>query len=275
MTPEPDPEAIEIRLLLEAIHARYGFDLREYASSSMRRRVRAALARSGLRHLGELQHRILVDPSSFPGVLDDLTVRVTEMFRDPSFYRTFRERVLPMLRTYPLLKIWHGGCSSGEEAYASAILLEEAGLYDRSQIYATDLNAAALEQARQAVYNADRFETFAENYAKSGGSAALASYGTRAYDQVALRESLKRNILFFQHDLVGDHVFGEMHVIFCRNVFIYFDQQLRQRVLEKFAQSLYPGGFLCLGSAERLPPASRQLPFSEFSREERIYRYEG
>jgi len=275
MTPEPDAEAIEIRLLLEAIHARYGFDLREYAGSSMRRRVRAALARSGLRHLGELQHRILVDPSSFPGVLDDLTVRVTEMFRDPSFYRTVRERVLPILRTYPLLKIWHGGCSSGEEAYASAILLEEGGLYDRSQIYATDLNPGALELARQAVYTAERFESFAENYAKSGGSSALASYGTRAYDQVALRDSLKRNILFFQHDLVSDHVFGEMHVIFCRNVFIYFDQRLRQRVLEKFAQSLCPGGFLCLGSAERLPPASRQLPFSEFSREERIYRYEG
>jgi len=275
MTPETDTEAIEIRLLLEAIHARYGFDLRDYAGSSMRRRVRAALARSGLRHLGELQHRILNDPSSFPGVLDDLTVRVTEMFRDPSFYRTFRERVLPMLRTYPLLKLWHGGCSSGEEAYASAILLEEAGLYARSQTYATDLNPGALEHARQAVYHADRFETFSKNYAQSGGGSALSSYGTRAYDQVALRDSLKRNILFFQHDLVSDHVFGEMHVIFCRNVFIYFDQRLRQRVLEKFAQSLYPGGFLCLGSAERLPPASGQLPFSEFSREERIYRYEG
>ena len=275
MTPEPDAEEIEIRLLLEAIHARYGFDLRDYAGGSMRRRVRAALARSGLRHLRDLQHRILSDPSSFPGVLDDLTVRVTEMFRDPSFYRAFRERVLPILRTYPLLKLWHGGCSSGEEAYASSILLEEAGLYDRSQIYATDLNPSALEQARQGVYGADRFEIFAENYAMSGGASALSSYGTQAYEQVALRDSLKRNILFFQHDLVSDHVFGEMHVIFCRNVLIYFERRLRQRVLEKLAQSLYPGGFLCLGSAERLPQPSRQLPFSEFSREERIYRYEG
>jgi chemotaxis protein methyltransferase CheR len=274
MTPEADPEGLEIRLLLEAIHARYGFDLREYATSSMRRRVRAALARSGLAHLGELQHLIVNEPSAFPAVLDDLTVRVTEMFRDPSFYRAFRQRVLPILRTYPLLKIWHGGCSSGEEAYASAILLDEAGLYDRSQIYATDLNPGVLEHARQAVYNADRFELFCENYAKCGGGVALPTYVTHAYDQVAMRESLKRNILFFQHDLVTDHVFGEMHVIFCRNVFIYFGHRLRERVLEKFAQSLCPGGFLCLGSAERLPTGSH-LPFSEFAREERIYRYEG
>jgi chemotaxis protein methyltransferase CheR len=273
MAPEPDAEGIEVRLLLEAIHARYGFDLREYAMSSMRRRVRAALARSGLRHLGELQHLILRDPGSFPSVLDDLTVRVTEMFRDPGFYRALRERVLPILRTYPLLKVWHGGCSSGEEAYASAILLEEAGLYERSQIYATDLNPAVLEQARQGVYSAERFQGFAENYARCGGS-ALSSYCTLAYDQVALREALKRNILFFQHDLVSDHVFGEMNVIFCRNVFIYFSPPLREKVLRKFAQSLCPGGFLCLGGGERLPSVD-DLPFSEFAREERIYRYEG
>jgi chemotaxis protein methyltransferase CheR len=274
MTAEPDPEGIEVRLLLEAIHARYGFDLREYALSSMRRRARAALARSGLRHLGELQHRILRDPTSFPAVLDDLTVRVTEMFRDPGFYRVFLQRVLPILRTYPLLKIWHGGCSSGEEAYTSAILLEEAGLYERAQIYATDLNPAVLEQARQGVYDAKRFERFAENYALSGGSSALTAYCTLAYEQLALRDALKRNILFFQHDLVSDHVFGEMNVIFCRNVFIYFTPQLRERVLRKFAQSLCPGGFLCLGGGERLPAMSG-LPFSEFAPEERIYRYQG
>jgi chemotaxis protein methyltransferase CheR len=274
MTSEPDAEAIEIRLLLEAIHAKYGYDLREYAQGTMRRRVLAALAKSGLSHLGELQHRILVDANAFAAVMDDLTIRVTEMFRDPGFYRTFRERVLPILHTYPLLKIWHSGCATGEEAYASAVVLEEAGLYERTQLYATDLNPGALEHARQGVYTAERFATFVQNYSASGGTVGLPSYGTQAYDHVALREALKRNILFFQHDLVADHVFGEMHVIFCRNVFIYFDAPLRQRVLSKFAQSLYPGGFLCLGASERLPESSG-LPFSEFSREAHIYRYDG
>lgn len=274
MTPESDVEAIEVRLVLEAIHAKYGYDLRDYAQTSMRRRVLAALAKSRLEHLGALQHQLLADPGFFADVLDDLTVRVTEMFRDPGFYRAFRQRVVPVLRTYPLLKIWHGGCSSGEEAYGNAIILEEEGLYDRAQLYATDLNPRALEQARHGLYPADRFALFGENYEKSGGKSKLSAYYTEAYAQVALRESLKRNILFFQHNLVSDHVFGEMHVIFCRNVFIYFAPDLRRRVLEKFAQSLCPGGFLCLGAGERLPPAS-MLPFTDFSPEERIYRHAG
>jgi chemotaxis protein methyltransferase CheR len=272
MASELGVERIEIRLLLEAIHARYGFDLREYAPNSMRRRVYAALAKSGLGNLGELQHRVLVDPNAFAAVLDDLTVRVTEMFRDPSFYRTFRERVVPILRTYPLLKIWHGGCATGEEAYASAILLEEEGLYERSQIYATDLNASALDSARQGIYSAERFQVFAQNYLQAGGKSQLAAHSTQAYDHVALHDSLKRNILFFQHDLVSDHAFGEMHVIFCRNVFIYFDRALRERVLDKMSQSLCPGGFLCLGAGERMPADRR---FTEFAPEERIFRYAG
>jgi chemotaxis protein methyltransferase CheR len=272
MAPEQDVEGIEVRLLLEAINAKYGFDLRDYAEGSIRRRVRAALARSGLSHLGELQHRVLTDPEYFADLLDELTVRVTEMFRDPPFYRALRERVVPILRTYPLLRIWHGGCASGEEAYANAILLEEEGLYERAQIYATDLNPQALEQAKLGLYTAEQLPAFAENYEKSGGPRKLAAYCTEAYEQVALKESLKRNILFFQHNLVSDHVFGEMHVIFCRNVFIYFSQALRERVLDKFAQSLCPGGFLCLGAGERLP-RSRLSAFSEFAPEERIYRY--
>lgn len=272
MAPEQDVEGIEVRLLLEAINAKYGFDLRDYAEGSIRRRVRAALAKSGLPHLGELQHRVLTEPEFFAELLDELTVRVTEMFRDPPFYRALRERVVPILRTYPLLRIWHGGCASGEEAYADAILLEEEGLYERSQIYATDLNPHALEQAKLGLYGAEQLPAFSENYEKSGGVRALSAYCTEAYEQVALKESLKRNILFFQHNLVSDHVFGEMHVIFCRNVFLYFSPALRERVLDKFAQSLCPGGFLCLGAGERLP-RSRLSTFSEFAPEERIYRY--
>lgn len=273
MAADGEVEDLEIRLLLEAIYSRYGYDLRDYAAPSMRRRVLAALAKSGLRNLGELQHALLTDEGMFARVLEDLAVHVTEMFRDPSFYRAFRTLVAPVLRTYPLLKIWHGGCSTGEEVYGTAILLTEEGLYDRSQIYATDLSLHALEQAKQAVYSAENLDKLEASYQEAGGTSKLSSYYTLAYGGIAMRESLRRNVLFFQHDLVSDHVFAEMNVIFCRNVLIYFGQKLRDRVLHKFAQSLCPHGFLCLGSSERMV-GSDDKPFAEFAAEERIYRYE-
>jgi chemotaxis protein methyltransferase CheR len=272
MDPDSEIENIEIRLFLEAIHARYGYDLREYSPVSTRRRVLAVLAKSGLDNLGELQHRMLRDPEFFGSLLDDLVLRVTEMFRDPTFYRAFGARVVPILRTYPLLKFWHSGCATGEEAYSTAILLSEQGLYDRTQIYATDLSARALEQAKQGVYSAERGREFGENHTRAGGTCPFSNYYTEAYDRIALRESLRKNVLFFQHNLVSDHVFGEMNVIFCRNVLIYFGQSLRDRVIAKFAQSLCPGGFLCLGSGERLPRSGHD--FREFVPGERIYRHE-
>jgi chemotaxis protein methyltransferase CheR len=275
MVPEEEIEAIEVRLLLEAIHARYGYDLREYAEQSMRRRVLAVLARTGLSHLGELQHKVLNDPEFFAEVLEDLTVRVSDMFRDPRFYRTFRERVIPILRTYPLLKIWHAGCATGEEAYASAIMLSEEGLYERTQIYATDISAQALHSAKQGVYDADRILTFEDNYARAGGTFSFSRYCTSAYDHLVMAESLRRNILFFQHNLVSDHVFGEMNAIFCRNVFIYFGPDLRERVIDKFKQSLVAGGFLCLGSSEHLARIGSRDGFAEFARGDRIYRAAG
>jgi chemotaxis protein methyltransferase CheR len=271
--PEGEVEAIEIRLLLEAIHARYGYDLRDYSQASMRRRVLAALARTGLPDLGQLQHRLLDDPVFFTSVLEDLTVRVSEMFRDPSFYKAFRTQVVPILQTYPLLKIWHCGCATGEEVYASAILLGEAGLYDRAQIYATDLSVQALSQAKQGVYAMEQLATFEENYRKGGGTTDFANYHTTGYGGLAMNESLRRNILFFQHNLVSDHVFGEMQVVFCRNVLIYFGKDLRGRVVQKLRQSLVPGGFFCLGSSERL--AASEEGFVEFVGAERIYRHEG
>lgn len=269
-----DVEAIEIRLLLDAIYARYGYDLRDYAPTSMRRRVLAALGASGLAHLGELQHRVLADPNFFASILDFLTVRVSELFRDPRFHHAFRDRVVPVLRTYPLLKIWHAGCASGEEVYTTAITLQEAGLYERTQIYATDLSHEAVEQARQGIYPAEHLPRYSGNYAKAGGSATLSSYYTEAYERIAMRESLRRNIVFFQHNLVSDHVFGEMNVILCRNVLIYFGPDLKQRVLQKFESSLCPRGFLCLGSSEQLAPYGAQSAFADFAREDRIYRRE-
>ncbi|HVH44953.1 MAG TPA: protein-glutamate O-methyltransferase CheR [Labilithrix sp.] len=266
---------LEIRLLLDAIHARYGYDLRSYAPASMRRRVLGALTSLRLTHLGELQHRLLHDRDCFSDVLDQLTVRVTELFRDPESLCAFRTRVVPLLRTYPFLKVWHAGCASGEEAYTGAILFTEEGLYGRTQIYATDVSQRALQQAREGVYPVTSVPLFERNHRASGARADLSTYFTAAYDHVAMRESLRKNVHFFHHDLVSDHVFGEMHVIFCKNVLIYFNRELRQRVLHKLAQSLCPGGFLCLGSAERLTGATPiESVFTPFSADHRIYRYE-
>lgn len=275
MDPREEAESIEVSLLLEAIYARYGCDLRGYARAPMRRRVMAALGASGLANLGELQHAVLHDAQTFFEVLNDLTVHVTELFRDPLFYRTFRAEVVPVLRTYPLLRIWHAGCATGEEAYASAILLTEEGLYDRCQIYATDLSTRALAKAKQGIYPARHLEGFTRNYELSGGNATLSHYVTSAYDRVAFKESLRRNILFFQHNLVSDHTFGEMHVIFCRNVLIYFAPELRTTVLARLVQSLCTGGFLCMGNSERASRSSGRNELTELSAEHRIYRYAG
>jgi chemotaxis protein methyltransferase CheR len=264
-------EELEVRLLLEAIHARYGYDFRQYAPDSMLRRVRAAAAKVGAKHLGELQHRLLHEPELFAMVLDVLTVRVTEMFRDPPFYRALRQLVLPVLRTYPQLKIWHAGCASGEEVYATAVLLSEAGLYERAQIYATDMSSVAVEQTREGVYLDTMLIEFEKNYRRAGGEAEFDGYFSRAYGRVSVRPALKKNVHVFQHDLVSDYSLGEMQVIFCRNVLIYFGDELRQRAFALFADALCHGGFLCLGASEALPPPQRAL-YRELSPNERIYR---
>ena len=271
MVANHEVEEIEVRLVLEAIHARYGYDFRDYAPESMRRRVRAALARSGEPHLGLFQHRLLTDPDFFVESLDDFTVQVSEMFRDPSFYRAFRERVVPVLRTYPQIKIWHAGCASGEEVYATAILLEEEGLYERTQIYATDMSKRAVETAREGIYPASQVALFSQNYRQSGGEHRLHDYYSEAYGRIAMHERLKRNAVFFQHDLVSDYALGEMQVVFCRNVLIYFGSELRERVLGTFADGLCRGGFLCLGGSERVASPLHGV-FTEFDPQERIYR---
>jgi chemotaxis protein methyltransferase CheR len=274
MGPDKDIEEIEVRLVLEAINARYGYDFRDYSPESMRRRVHAALSRSGSGNLGLLQHRILTEPDLFAYLLDDFTVQVSEMFRDPTFYRAFREQVVPMLRTYPQLKIWHAGCAGGEEVYATAILLTEENLYERTQIYATDMSGSAVEHARDGIYPASQAELFSTNYRESGGKHRLADYYSSAYGHIAVHDQLKRNVVFFQHDLVSDYALGEMQVVFCRNVLIYFGESLRSRVLGVFADSLCRGGFLCLGGSESLPPAQTDV-FQDFAIPDRIYRRRG
>jgi chemotaxis protein methyltransferase CheR len=264
-------ETLEIRLVLQAIFERYGYDFRGYGPASLRRRIAAVQARTGVAHLGELQHRIVTEPEFFVSVLDDLTVQVSEMFRDPEFYRSFREQVVPVLRTYPELKIWHAGCASGEEVYSTAIVLAEENLSERTQIYATDISARAVERARAGVYPEARLRSFAENYAASGGVRSFEDYYSAAYGGIAVREWLRKQIVFFQHDLVADYALGEMHVIVCRNVLLFFGTALRERVLDLFAGSLCRGGFLCLGGSEGMTPSRTHL-FADVSPTQRIFR---
>lgn len=267
-------EDIEIKLLVAAMNERYGYDLRSYAPSFLRRRLEGARAKSKAASFAEMQHRVLHDHAFFVELLEELSIGVTEMFRDPPFFEAFRERVVPMLRTYPLPKIWHAGCATGEEVYATAIILKEEDVYDRCQIHATDVSGRSLEHAKQGVYPAARMNDVVEAYERSGGKGKLSDHYTEAYGGIAFRESLRRNVLFFEHNLVSDHVFGEMHVIFCRNVLIYFDKALKHRVVAKFAESLRSGGVLCLGSSERLSPQELSLGFRELVPERRIYRYD-
>jgi chemotaxis protein methyltransferase CheR len=262
----------ELEPLLAAIDARYGCDLRGYAPQSLRRRIALARAKTS-EDAQEFERRILEDSESFAWFLHDLTVHVSELFRDPVLYRALRQQVLPILRTYPQLRIWHAGCANGEEAYASAILLSEEGLYERCQIYATDLSAKVLHSAKEGIYARARLHAFSANYRAAGGRSVLANYFQVGHGHVVVRESLKRNILFFQHNLVSDHDFGEMHVIFCRNVMIYFGRELRERVLGRLEQSLCPGGFLCLGESEQLSRGALAVGrFEALSAAARIYR---
>jgi chemotaxis protein methyltransferase CheR len=276
MHPERDPPSIaiddgDLRTLLDTIHEIYGYDLRDYTALSMQRRVRTAMISLDAPDIRVLTDQIRGDASYFLRLIETLTVRVTEMFRDPPFFRALRARVMPLLRTYPLLNIWIGGCASGEEAYSTAILFDEEGLGDRIQIYATDLSPQAIQQAKEGIYPDTRLTLFADNYVSAGGMRSFSDYYTAAYDRIALCEAIRRKVVFFEHDLVSDHVFAEMQLIVCRNVMIYFGASLRDRVLRKFHASLCPNGFLGLGSSEGLRGIGRDL-FADFVPDDRIYR---
>jgi len=265
-------EQIELTLLLEGIFLRWGYDFRGYSRASVRRRVGEFMARHGLARVSDLTARALHDEPFFQELLQQFSVPVTEMFRDPSVYLALRREVVPYLRTYPFIKVWHAGCASGEEVYSLAILLEEEGLYDRCTIYATDVNEAALERARAGVYPVAAMQDFTENYQRAGGTGSLADWYQAGYDRVALRAALRRNVTFARHNLATDHVFSEVHLVLCRNVLIYFDRPLQDRALGLFEESLVHDGFLCLGTKETLAFSSRQASFTELDRSSRIYR---
>ena len=267
-----EPDEIEFRLLLEAVYLRYGYDFRRYASRSLRRRLERAMEEHGLVSLAELQHRVLRERALFVSLLDALTVNVTDMFRDPPFYAALRRVVLPFLRTYPALKIWVAGCASGEEADSLAILLFEEGLRDRSRIYATDINPAALARAREGIYPVDRLELYADNYRRAGGTGPFTSYFTVAHGYAAISPSLRQNVHFAEHNLASDEVFGQMHLVFCRNVLIYFERPLQDRVLDLLGRSLVHGGFLCLGARESLHMSIHASAYDELAPGSKIFR---
>jgi chemotaxis protein methyltransferase CheR len=268
----PPLERIEMDLLLEAIWRHYGYDFRSYAPSSLRRRLKKRLEAEGLETFSALQDRVLHDPDAMNGLLRDMSINVTGMFRDPTFFAAFREHVVPVLRTYPFLRIWHAGCASGEEVYAMAILLEEEGLYDRARIYATDMNADAIEHARAGIYPLSRMRDFTASYQQAGGTRSFSEYYTASYGAAMFHPRLRANVLFAQHNLATDTSFSEFHVIFCRNVLIYFDRTLKERTLSLFVESMAPLGFLCLGRRESLRFTRVEAEFQEIDARERIYR---
>jgi chemotaxis protein methyltransferase CheR len=267
-----EDEDIEIRLFLEAIYLKYGYDFRNYSNAHMKRRIQRRIADAGLKNISEMQHKVIYDKEFFKVLLSDFSINVTEMFRDPSFYKAFRKTVIPILKTYPFIRIWHAGCSSGEEVYSMAILLKEEGLYERSQIYATDFNNIVLQKAREGIYPIENIKEYTRNYQHAGGNTSFSEYYVANYDSVILDQSLKKKITFADHNLVTDGVFGEMHVIICRNVLIYFNRELQNNVIKLFSDSLSNGCFLCLGSKESIKFSSSSDNFENVIDSEKIYR---
>jgi len=269
---DPAIERVEIELLLEGIYRHYGFDFRSYAYASIRRRLWKRIDAEGLATVSALQERVLHDPDMMNQLLLDLSINVTAMFRDPTFYVAFRRKVVPLLRTYPFIRVWHAGCSTGEEVYSMAILLEEEGLYDRARIYATDINEVVLHRAKSGIIPLDRMQEYTENYIRAGGTRSFSEYYTAKYDGALFRQDLLRNVVFSQHNLVTDRSFAEFTVILCRNVLIYFDKTLQERVHGLFYDSLSTFGILALGSKESLRFSKYEDCYEALSAPDKIYR---
>jgi chemotaxis protein methyltransferase CheR len=262
---------IELGLLIDAIYRLYHYDFRGYALASLRRRLKAAMVKFGCRTLSQLQDKVMHDPETFPSLLDYLTVQVSEMFRDPDYFGALRAQVVPLLRTYPSLKVWVAGCSTGEEAYSLAILLREEGLLAKTLIYATDINPHSLQKAAAGVYAVERIAGFTANHHRSGAHASLSEYYTAAYGGAVFDRSLREHIVFSDHSLATDSVFAEVQLVSCRNVLIYFNHVLQDRAFGLFQEALCHSGFLGIGSKESTRFSAHAAGFTEFVREQRIF----
>ncbi len=269
----PQPlEEIELDLFIQALHRRYGYDLSQYARPSLKRRVLGLTHTHQAAHISALTSRLLHEPDFLPQIIEGLSVPVSEFFRDPSVFLALSQQVLPLLASYPNINIWQAGCAHGEEVYSLAILLEEAGLYDRCHIYATDFSDAALARAREGIFSTRDARSASQRYQQAGGKHSLSDYYHARYDFIKMNDSLRRNITFANHNLVADGVFCEAHLILCRNVLIYFTDALQERTLSLFSNSLVRGGFLCLGTKETPAKVSRATEFIPVDLPARIFR---
>ncbi len=265
-------ERLEIDLLLEAIHRRHGYDFRGYAIASLRRRLWHRVLAEDLQSISGLQERVLHEPGCMERLLRDLSINVTEMFRDPSFYRALREQVFPLLRTHPFIRVWNAGCSTGEESYSMAIALREEGLLDRTRIYATDIDAGALQRASSGVFPLERMQRYTENYLRAGGTETFSSYYCADGDGARFDPSLGEGVVVAQHNLVTDGSFNEFHLIVCRNVMIYFGSELQEEVLQLFGDSMTRFGILALGRKESIRRSRHEDDFEPLDQAEKIFR---
>ncbi|WP_107694850.1 CheR family methyltransferase [Leptospira borgpetersenii] len=267
-----DTQDMEIDLLLKAIFQRYGYDFRQYSEAHIRRRLMSRLVLSGFSNISEMRDQVLHDETFATKLLQDLSITVTEMFRDPDFYACLREKVIPILKTHPFVKIWHAGCSTGEEAYSMAIVLKEEGLYERSVIYATDFNELALNTAREGIFRNAAMKEYTINYQLSGGKGFFSDYYTSDQEMVIMNQMLKKNIVWANHNLVTDRVFAEVNLVLCRNVLIYFKGDLQSKVHRLFFESLVNGGLLCLGSKEGISYGNLWEKYDTLDLKQKIYK---
>lgn len=265
-------EKIEMDLLIEAVNRYYGYDFSNYSKAHIKRRLLVFLSKHHFASISEMQHHVLHNHEIFEEFLNNFSINVTEMFRDPSFYLDIRNKVIPILKTYPYLKIWIAGCATGEEVYSFAIMLREEGLLERTTIYSTDFNKEAIRKANKAIYSIDTIKNYTSNYQKSGGKNSFSDYYMANYNSVIIDKTLKENIVYAEHNLVTDGVFTEANLIVCRNVLIYFDKDLQNKVLNLFDESLITGGFLALGTKESIQFSSVNEKYSTISKQNKIYK---
>jgi chemotaxis protein methyltransferase CheR len=267
-----DLERIEVQVLLEAIYQHYGFDFRGYALGSLKRRLWRRAYAEKVETMSALQDRVLHDPAVMERLLLDLSINVTSMFRDPTFFHALRERVVPLLRTYPFVRIWNAGCSTGEETLSLAILLREEGLYERARIYATDINENVLKVARSGAFPLEKMRDYTENYIRAGGTESFSSYYSVEGEAARFKPELLEQVVFAQHNLVSDAPFNVFNVIVCRNVMIYFGKKLQDRVHELFYESLDPFGILALGHKESIKFTKYEDRYEALDVSEKLYR---